>query len=111
MDEPTSSISDKEVAFLFETIRCLKKDGISFLYISHKIDEIFQIADDITVIRDGRTIISGPVSNFTEDKIMAHMVGRSIENIYPKMKVEAGDVAFECRTFARKECLRIYPST
>ncbi len=97
MDEPTSSISDREVAFLFDTIRRLKKDGISFLYISHKIDEIFQIADDITIIRDGQTITSGPVSDFTEDKIIAHMVGREIGNIYPKVHVDAGDIAFECR--------------
>lgn len=97
MDEPTSSISDKEVAFLFDTIRRLKKDGISFLYISHKIDEIFQIADDITIIRDGQTITSGSVNEFTEDKIIANMVGRSIENIYPKEQVEPGEIALECK--------------
>lgn len=97
MDEPTSSISDKEVAFLFDTIRRLKKEDISFLYISHKIDEIFQIADDITVIRDGKTITSGPVSEFTEDSIIANMVGRSIDNIYPKAQVIPGEVVFDCR--------------
>lgn len=95
MDEPTSSISDKEVAFLFETIRRLRAQGISFLYISHKMDEIFQIADDITIIRDGKSIISGPVSDFTEDSIITHMVGRSLDNIYPKEDIPLGDVAFE----------------
>ncbi len=95
MDEPTSSISDKEVAFLFETIRRLQKEGISFLYISHKIDEIFQIADDITIIRDGKSITSGPVGDFTEDSIITGMVGRSIENIYPKEEVQPGEVVFE----------------
>ena len=97
MDEPTSSISDKEVAFLFETIRRLKKKGVSFLYISHKIDEIFQIADDITIIRDGKTISSGPVSEYTESRIIAEMVGRSIDNIYPKQTIPIGDVAFEAK--------------
>lgn len=97
MDEPTSSISDKEVEFLFGTIRRLKKEGLSFLYISHKIDEIFQIADDITIIRDGKTITSGPVSDFTEDQIIAHMVGRSIDNIYPKESVKPGEVVFEAK--------------
>jgi inositol transport system ATP-binding protein len=97
MDEPTSSISDKEVAFLFDTIRRLKKTGISFLYISHKIDEIFQIADDITIIRDGQTVSSGPVSNYTEEKIIADMVGRSIDNIYPKQYVQPGEIAFEAK--------------
>lgn len=97
MDEPTSSISDKEVKMLFDTIFRLKEQGISFLYISHKMSEIFQIADDITIIRDGKSIISGPVSDFTEDSIIAHMVGRSIENIYPKETVPICEVAFEAK--------------
>ncbi|PXV95502.1 monosaccharide ABC transporter ATP-binding protein (CUT2 family) [Lachnotalea glycerini] len=97
MDEPTSSISDKEVKMLFDTIVRLKEQGISFLYISHKMDEIFKIADDLTIIRDGKSIISGPISQFTEDSIIAHMVGRSIENIYPKVKVPIGEIVFEAK--------------
>ncbi len=97
MDEPTSSISNKEITLLFETIARLKKQGISFLYISHKMDEIFQIADDITIIRDGKSIISGPVSGFTESSIIAYIVGRSIENIYPKETLPAGEVVFEAK--------------
>jgi inositol transport system ATP-binding protein len=97
MDEPTSSISDKEVTQLFNTIERLREQGISFLYISHKMEEIFQIADDVTVIRDGKTVISGPVNKFTEDSIIAHMVGRAIENIYPKEEVPIGHVVFEAK--------------
>lgn len=97
MDEPTSSISNKEVKFLFETIERLKKQGISFLYISHKMEEIFQIADDITIIRDGKSIVTGAVSDFTENAIIAHMVGRTIDNIYPKEEVPIGDVVFEAK--------------
>ena len=97
MDEPTSSISDKEVTFLFETIRRLRGQGISFLNISHKMEEIFQIADDITIIRDGKSIISGSVSDFTENSIITHMVGRSLDNIYPKEEIPPGDVAFEAK--------------
>ena len=97
MDEPTSSISNKEVEFLFETIRRLKEQGISFLYISHKMEEIFRIADDITIIRDGKRIISGRVDEFTEDSIITHMVGRSIDNIYPKEQVPIGEVVFEAK--------------
>lgn len=102
MDEPTSSISDKEVKMLFDTIFRLKEQGISFLYISHKMSEIFQIADDITIIRDGKSIISGRVSDFSEDSIIAHMVGRSIENIYPKVTVPVGEVAFEAKQLCSK---------
>lgn len=97
MDEPTSSISDKEVKLLFDTIERLRAQGISFLYISHKMEEIFKIADDITIIRDGKSIISGPVSDFTEDSIIAHMVGRSIDNIYPKEEIPVGEAAFEAK--------------
>ena len=97
MDEPTSSISNKEVKVLFETINKLRDQGISFLYISHKMEEIFQIADDITVIRDGKTIISGPASQFDNDSLIAYMVGRSIDNVYPKESVPIGDVAFEAK--------------
>lgn len=97
MDEPTSSISNKEVEKLFEKVNELRAKGISFLYISHKMEEIFKIADDITVIRDGKSIISGPASDFTEDSIITHMVGRSIDNVYPKEILPIGDVAFEAK--------------
>ena len=84
-------------------IRILREKGISFLYISHKMEEIFQIADDITIIRDGKSIISGPVKDFTEDAIITHMVGRSIENIYPKEEVPIGDVVFEAKHLSSKD--------
>ncbi|MDR0361483.1 MAG: sugar ABC transporter ATP-binding protein [Planctomycetota bacterium] len=99
MDEPTSSISTKEVDQLFATINRLRDNGVSILYISHKMDEIFRIADDITVIRDGRTIVSGPVDAFTEDSLITAMVGRPIENIYPKEILPLGDTFFEVRDF------------
>lgn len=95
MDEPTSSISNKEVRVLFDTIRKLRAQGISFLYISHKMEEIFEIADDITIIRDGKSVASGSVGDFTEEAIIAHMVGRPIENIYPKETFPLGEVVFE----------------
>lgn len=100
MDEPTSSISNKEVEYLFETIERLKKQGISFLYISHKMEEIFRIADDITVIRDGKSIISGPASDFTDESIITYMVGREIGNIYPKETLELGEVVFEAKNLS-----------
>ena len=99
MDEPTSSISNREVETLFATIEKLKKQGISILYISHKMDEIFRIADDITVIRDGKSIISGPAKDFDDESLITHMVGRKIENIYPKEEVPLGDVIFQIKDF------------
>ena len=102
MDEPTSSISAKEVDRLFETIDRLRGSGVSILYISHKLDEIFRIADDITVIRDGKTVAGGPAASFTEAGLITAMVGRPIENIYPKETLPLGDVFFEVRNFSRK---------
>lgn len=90
MDEPTSAITTREVEMLFEKIEDMKRRGISIIYISHKMDEIFRISDDITVIRDGKTISSGPAGNYTKDTLIAEMVGREIKNIYPKETVSIG---------------------
>lgn len=103
MDEPTSSISNKEVETLFATINRLRDMGISILYISHKMEEIFQIADDITVLRDGKTIISGPAKDFTDDSLITYMVGRPIENIYPKEEVSIGEVVLEVKDLCSKD--------
>lgn len=91
MDEPTSSIGSKEVSNLFRKIRQLKEQGISILYISHKLEEILQIADDISVIRDGRYITGGSVKEFNEEKLITAMVGRKLEQIYPKEEAVIGE--------------------
>ncbi|NLJ70512.1 MAG: sugar ABC transporter ATP-binding protein [Clostridiaceae bacterium] len=101
MDEPTSSISNEDVEHLFNTIENLKKEGISILYISHKMDEIFKIADDITVLRDGKSVVTGLVSEFNSDSIITHMVGRSIENIYPKKKVAKQNIVLSVQNLSR----------
>lgn len=90
MDEPTSSISNTEVDRLFEKVRELKARGITILYISHKLEEIFRIADDITVIRDGAVIETRPAREFDSETIIAKMVGRPLDNIYPKQTVAVG---------------------
>ena len=102
MDEPTSSISEREVRLLFEKIRELKEKGVSIVYISHKMDEVFQIADDITVIRDGEVVHTDRAENLDIDTVIAHMVGRKLENVYPKEKIPLGDVVFEVDDFHRK---------
>ena len=92
MDEPTSSISSADVERLFAEIRQLKARGVTILYISHKMDEIFQIADDITVIRDGAVIETRPACEFDSDAIIAKMVGRPLSNVYPKEQAPIGGV-------------------
>ena len=75
MDEPTSAITNREVEVLFGKIAELKKKGVSIIYISHKMEEVFRIADDITVLRDGKTVETHPASEIDLDKVIALMVG------------------------------------
>lgn len=99
MDEPTSSLAENEVQTLFEVIEKLKKDGVSIIYISHKMDEIFQIADTVTVIRDGNYVSTKPVENTTADELVRLMVGRKIENFYIRTFNPKGEVALEVSNF------------
>jgi inositol transport system ATP-binding protein len=90
MDEPTSSIPKKEVDDLLKKVLDLRDRGKSIIYISHKMDEIFRIADRITVFRDGKVVGSDDVKNLTVDKVISMMVGRALNNDYPKVTVPAG---------------------
>lgn len=101
MDEPTSAIADAEVAMLFRQIRDLKSHGVAIIYITHKMDEIFQIADDITIIRDGQYVDSNVASAYDENKLIAAMVGRTISNIFPKEEVPIGEPVLELRNLTR----------
>ena len=90
MDEPTSSLPQKETDDLFKKILDLKNRGKSIIYISHKMDEIFKIADRVTVFRDGKVVGSDDIKNLTINKIISMMVGRELSNDYPKISVPAG---------------------
>jgi inositol transport system ATP-binding protein len=102
MDEPTSAITDTEVAMLFHQIRELKVKGVAIIYITHKLDEIFQIADDVTVIRDGKWIDSNHASYYDKNKLITQMVGRTISNIFPKETAEIGDTVLEVENITIK---------
>jgi inositol transport system ATP-binding protein len=102
MDEPTSAITEKEVMYLFEIINLLKRDGISIIYISHKLQELPFIADRVQVMRDGHIISVAPMAQKTEREIVRDMVGREISNIYPKCKNEIGKAVLEVRQLTRK---------
>jgi inositol transport system ATP-binding protein len=96
MDEPTSAIADAEVEILFKQIELMKSHGVAIIYITHKMDEIFKIADDITILRDGKWVDSGAAAQFDDKKIVSLMVGREISNIFPKDEdVPIGEVVFE----------------
>ena len=97
MDEPTSSISKKESEELLERINRLKAKGITIIYISHRLEELKVIADDITILRDGHMIQTSPAGELSNDKIIELMVGRKMENIYPKHEPNIGETVFEVR--------------
>lgn len=78
LDEPSASLTEREIKMLFQTIRLLKQEGVAILYISHRLEEIFQIADSVTILRDGQHIISGSIREFTMDSIILNMVGHSL---------------------------------
>ena len=95
-DEPTSSLSDKEVEFLFKIMNQLRDEGVAMIYISHKMDEIKRIADDVEIMRDGHYIGTWPAKELTIDEIITKMVGRELTEVYPKPNHEIGDVILEC---------------
>ena len=96
-DEPTSSLSDKEVEVLFKVMNGLRDKGVAMIYISHKMDEIKRIADDITIMRDGTYVGTWPAADLSTDDIITRMVGRELTNIYPPHPDVPGEVVLECK--------------
>lgn len=96
MDEPTSSISDKEVGFLFETMRTLTKKGVGIIYISHKMSELEEICDRVTVMRDGESVGTRVVKETNKDDLIALMVGRELTNYYTRDFQKPGEVILKC---------------
>lgn len=104
MDEPSSAIADNEVEVLFGQIASLKANDVAILYITHKMDEIFRIADEITILRDGKWIESGPASDYDDNKLVARMVGREITSVFPKeTDIPIGDVVLEVRNLTQSK--------
>ncbi|WP_372813595.1 sugar ABC transporter ATP-binding protein [Paenibacillus sp.] len=102
MDEPTSAITDREVAHLFKIIRSLTNKGVSIIYISHKMDEIFEIADEITVLRDGELVDSKHVKELTQQDLISMMVGRELKELFPKKEVRIGEKVLEVKNLSLK---------
>ncbi len=99
LDEPTSSLTDNEVEALFKIVRDLRSRGVSFIYISHKMAEIRQIADDITIMRDGTYVGSWNMEEISDGEIVKQMVGRELTNVYPPLDNTLGDVLMEVKGY------------
>ena len=99
LDEPTSSLTQNEVEALFRIVEDLKREGVAVVYISHKMDEILRISDEVTIMRDGQYIGTWESKDLTTDFIITKMVGRELTNLYPKRENVPGDVVFEVEDF------------
>jgi rhamnose transport system ATP-binding protein len=96
-DEPTASLTDREVESLFGVIRTLRSQGVGVIYISHRLEEIFAIADRVTVLRDGHTVATRNAREVRREELIEWMVGRPIASVFPKREVALGEIAFELR--------------
>ena len=106
MDEPTSAITETECEHLFRIVNGLKNEGVSFIFITHKIDEIFKVADEITIMRDGKYITTEKIEDITKEKAISLMVGREINQLFPKEEVEIGDVVLSVENLTSKGVFR-----
>ncbi|MCR2800132.1 sugar ABC transporter ATP-binding protein [Microbacterium sp. zg-Y818] len=101
LDEPTSSLSEHEAQALFRVVRAMRADGIAIIYISHRLREVLDLADHVTVLRDGRQIDTRPVSGLTAAEMITLMVGRELTDVFPKREVPIGEVVLEVDGLSR----------
>lgn len=102
MDEPTGALTLSETEKLFQVVEDLKKSGQSIVYISHRLNEIFQICDYVTVLRDGSLVGEKPIGELNEDKIIEMMVGRKLSEQYPRVQTELGDTVLQVKNLTNK---------
>jgi ABC-type sugar transport system ATPase subunit len=106
MDEPSATLTEKEQALMFGIIRKLREAGVTIIYISHRLEEIFDLCDTVSVLRDGAHIATVPVSSVTRDELVSMMVGRTVAKDYPRAVREPGEVVLEARGITRKGVLK-----
>lgn len=102
MDEPSAALTERETATLFSMMRKMKARGVAIVYISHRMEEVFNECDTVTVMRDGHTITTKPIEEITMDEVVRHMVGRSIDEFYPERTTTPGDVVLSVQNLQPK---------
>ncbi len=106
MDEPTAALTESDVEQLFSIVRLLRERGVSIIYISHRLNEVFELADRVTVLRDGEYIGTRAVDQTSEAELISMMVGRTIENLFPKQAAKIGDLVLEVLNLNRPPLTR-----
>jgi rhamnose transport system ATP-binding protein len=102
MDEPTAALTESDVERLFGIVRLLRDRGVGIIYISHRLNEVFELADRVTVLRDGQYVDTRMVKDVTEQELITMMVGRRIDDLFPKMDAKLGEVVLEVKDLYRK---------
>lgn len=105
LDEPTSSLTDSEIAILFDIIQSLKEKGVSIVFITHRLDEIFQVCDNITIMRDGNKIKTCKLKDMERKEIVKDMIGRDVDEFYQHESHSPGETLLEVRHLSRKDKL------
>lgn len=105
LDEPTSGLNREEVSRLFKILKSLKERGVSIIYISHRLQEVYEIGDVVTVLRDGKRVYTGPMDRVTHEELSELIVGRDIESKYPKVEIPLGETAFEVNSLQQDNTL------
>ncbi|TBL81117.1 xylose ABC transporter ATP-binding protein [Paenibacillus thalictri] len=100
LDEPTAALTEQEVAILLNILREFKKRGVTCIYISHKLNEVFDVCDTITILRDGHTITTEPTAQLSENKVISYMVGRELKELFPYVPSSPGEVALSVQNFS-----------
>lgn len=103
MDEPSATLTNNELASLFSIVRDLKKKGVSVIYISHRLEEIYEICDSVTIMRDGCIIDTKPIGEITKDEIISKMVGRSVDDEFPVREHGIGEVVLKVSNLSRRD--------
>jgi ribose transport system ATP-binding protein len=101
MDEPSAVLGEGDLDRLFHVVRSLQAQGIGIIYISHRIREIFELADEVTVLKDGRYVATRPVKDVTMDELVRLMIGRDLKDVYPKRTTEPGEMLLEVKNLSR----------
>ncbi|HHU53962.1 MAG TPA: sugar ABC transporter ATP-binding protein [Clostridiaceae bacterium] len=105
MDEPSAVLTDRELEVMFRLIKQLKENGITIIYISHRLNEVFELTDNVTVLRDGKHIGTLPTTELDQDKLISMMVGREMGHDYPKVEIEKGETILEVKNLNVKNVL------
>jgi rhamnose transport system ATP-binding protein len=101
MDEPTAALSKREVQQMFAIVRRLRDEGVAVLFITHRLEEVFELTQRVTIMRDGACVFSGPTRDLTSESIVSHMVGRALDDYYPRPDVVPGDVVLNVKNLCR----------